>query len=165
MQNVDIKITKNIVEKIFIIDRKIFWFDPLHVEDKRNNHFCIRCEHSRLFVNEFLRLYGLNMDDILDLNQIKEAIDELNEEGVGFCSRGHKLIVKRGSRGIFLECNEINHAEKRDPTEDIIERVYGEDYLICPECEGRMKVRKNPRDGSVFLGCSNYPRCKFTRPT
>lgn len=34
----------------------------------------------------------------------------------------------------------------------------------CPECDGEM-VKRYGRDleGSEFLGCSNYPRCRFTQ--
>ena len=31
----------------------------------------------------------------------------------------------------------------------------------CPQCkEGRVERRENPRDGSVFYGCSNWPYCE-----
>ena len=32
---------------------------------------------------------------------------------------------------------------------------------ICPECGGQLK-EKNGKYGS-FIGCSNYPRCRYTR--
>lgn len=34
--------------------------------------------------------------------------------------------------------------------------------LICPRCDGDLKVRKGQY--GKFYGCSNYPRCKFTLP-
>ena len=35
----------------------------------------------------------------------------------------------------------------------------------CPQCkEGRLERRENPRSGSTFYGCSNYPYCSLTRP-
>ncbi len=35
----------------------------------------------------------------------------------------------------------------------------------CPHCkEGRLERRENPRSGSIFYGCSNYPYCSLTRP-
>lgn len=39
--------------------------------------------------------------------------------------------------------------------------------MACPKCGGalrRLTQRSGPDPGSQFLGCSNYPRCKFTRP-
>lgn len=38
---------------------------------------------------------------------------------------------------------------------------------ICPKCGGRLVERvakKGPASGSRFLGCSGYPRCRYTRP-
>lgn len=35
-------------------------------------------------------------------------------------------------------------------------------YTICPKCSSSL-VTRNSRNGSTFLGCSNYPRCKFTK--
>ena len=35
----------------------------------------------------------------------------------------------------------------------------------CPQCkEGRLERRENPRSGSTFFGCSNWPYCSLTRP-
>ena len=35
----------------------------------------------------------------------------------------------------------------------------------CPQCrEGRLERRENPRSGSTFFGCSNWPYCRLTRP-
>jgi DNA topoisomerase-1 len=33
---------------------------------------------------------------------------------------------------------------------------------ICPQCGGELVI-KNGRYGN-FIGCSNYPRCKYTKP-
>ncbi|MEM1130620.1 MAG: DNA topoisomerase, partial [Pseudomonadota bacterium] len=44
------------------------------------------------------------------------------------------------------------------PTED------GSDPRICPNCgTGRLSM-KTARSGGAFIGCSNYPECRFTRP-
>ncbi len=33
----------------------------------------------------------------------------------------------------------------------------------CPQCRGALLTRVNTRNGSSFLGCRNYPRCRYTR--
>jgi restriction system protein len=36
----------------------------------------------------------------------------------------------------------------------------------CPKCGGQLQLRtqrKGPQPGSQFLGCSNYPRCRYTK--
>jgi rRNA maturation endonuclease Nob1 len=38
---------------------------------------------------------------------------------------------------------------------------------VCPRCGGRLErrvARQGPRAGEPFLGCSNYPRCRYTAP-
>ena len=40
-----------------------------------------------------------------------------------------------------------------------------EDDVPCPVClEGHLQPRENPRDGSTFHGCSNWPYCSHTAP-
>jgi len=34
---------------------------------------------------------------------------------------------------------------------------------VCPKCEGRLKIKKRQRDGNKFIGCSNFPQCKYIR--
>lgn len=33
---------------------------------------------------------------------------------------------------------------------------------ICPSCHNKLVYRKNKRNGNKFLGCSNFPECKFS---
>ncbi|MHC0053313.1 type I DNA topoisomerase [Actibacterium sp. D379-3] len=40
----------------------------------------------------------------------------------------------------------------------------GTDPRLCPKCgAGRLNL-KTARSGGAFIGCSNYPECRFTRP-
>jgi restriction system protein len=41
------------------------------------------------------------------------------------------------------------------------------DFLTptCPRCSIKMTARKSTREGRVFWGCTNYPRCKQTFPS
>ena len=44
------------------------------------------------------------------------------------------------------------------------ERDDGRDRRLCPKCEaGRLSMR-TARSGGAFIGCSNYPECRYTRP-
>lgn len=46
--------------------------------------------------------------------------------------------------------------------QNIVEKQLKIENLICPRCNGELKLR-NGRNGK-FYGCSNYPRCRFTIP-
>lgn len=34
----------------------------------------------------------------------------------------------------------------------------------CPKCNGKLVIRVNSKTEEKFLGCSNYPKCKYTQP-
>lgn len=36
----------------------------------------------------------------------------------------------------------------------------------CPTafCNGRLVIRTNKSTGQKFIGCENYPKCKYTEP-
>lgn len=46
--------------------------------------------------------------------------------------------------------------------QNIVEKQLKMENLICPRCNGELKLR-NGKNGK-FYGCSNYPRCRFTMP-
>lgn len=67
----------------------------------------------------------------------------------------------------ILESVEITEKMARKEHVKNIKQNIGEkqlkmENLICPRCNGELKLR-NGRNGK-FYGCSNYPRCRFTMP-
>jgi ssDNA-binding Zn-finger/Zn-ribbon topoisomerase 1 len=34
----------------------------------------------------------------------------------------------------------------------------------CPQCDGSLIRRKNNLTKEAFLGCTNFPKCKYTQP-
>lgn len=37
------------------------------------------------------------------------------------------------------------------------------DHRQCPKCKNQLIERINSKNQYKFLGCNNYPKCKFTR--
>jgi len=81
------------------------------------------------------------------------------------------LILREGIYGKFLGCNHypdcnffslIKENEKMKPVrvQDVY-KVY--ETSRCPKCNGVLVLR-NGMYGK-FLGCSRYPKCKYTRST
>ena len=33
----------------------------------------------------------------------------------------------------------------------------------CPRCGGDLVLRTSSKDGTKFWGCSNFPRCRYTK--
>ena len=63
--------------------------------------------------------------------------------------------------GTCKECSANNPVVKQVRIEErqAFERKY--DPTVCPECGGKL-VEKNGRNGR-FVGCSNFPKCRFTK--
>ena len=59
---------------------------------------------------------------------------------------------------VLEKINEILEPHLFPPLED------GGDPRLCPNCEiGKLSMR-TARSGGAFIGCSNYPECRYTRP-
>lgn len=59
---------------------------------------------------------------------------------------------------VLEKINEVLEPHLFPPNED------GSDPRLCPNCgAGRLSMR-TARSGGAFIGCSNYPECRFTRP-
>ncbi|WP_373354244.1 type I DNA topoisomerase [Pseudoroseicyclus sp. CXY001] len=59
---------------------------------------------------------------------------------------------------VLEKINEVLEPHLFPPTED------GSDPRACPNCgTGRLSMR-TARSGGAFIGCSNYPECRYTRP-
>ncbi|MDK3073275.1 type I DNA topoisomerase [Sedimentitalea sp. JM2-8] len=58
---------------------------------------------------------------------------------------------------VLEKINEVLEPHLFPPTED------GSDPRLCPNCgAGRLSMR-TARSGGAFIGCSNYPECRYTR--
>ena len=65
----------------------------------------------------------------------------------------------------IIESNITDKSERKKHVRNIRNRISEDnskvDNMICPKCGGNLVVR-NGKYGS-FIGCSNYPKCKFTK--
>ncbi|MFV2002038.1 MAG: type I DNA topoisomerase [Paracoccaceae bacterium] len=61
-------------------------------------------------------------------------------------------------REVLDKIDEVLEPHVFPPTED------GHDPRICRKCGNGRLALKTARSGSAFIGCSNYPECRFTRP-
>ena len=66
---------------------------------------------------------------------------------------GAQMIIKEGRYGKFLACP--NYPECKN-IKNFVEPV-GK----CPICGGDVSKKHGKKSGSIFYGCSNYPKCSF----
>ncbi len=99
----------------------------------------------------------LNKRDITTLEETKEKCPDC----------GERLLVKLGKYGKFLSCSNYPTCEFARPlSEDIPKDENGHnisDFGKCESCEDGVYILKQGRFGK-FLACSNYPKCKTTKP-
>jgi DNA topoisomerase-1 len=98
--------------------------------------------------------------------------DATTGEKCQVCDEG--FIVKRhGKFGDFFACNKYPacktaYLEIEEGKFKIKEKKVSKSTgNLCPECKkkgmkGELLERSNKRDGSVFFGCSLYPKCRYT---
>ncbi len=80
---------------------------------------------------------------------------------------GGKLVIKFGKNGSFLACTNYPDCKFTSEFERLPDgtiKIVEEEKVgePCPECKSEL-LFKSGKFGR-FIGCSNYPTCKYTRP-
>ncbi len=100
----------------------------------------------------------LNKRDVITLEETDQICPEC---------KTHKMVVKLGKYGKFLSCSGYPDCEYAEPVEK--DKVYNDDgeevteFGKCDKCDDGVFILKRGRYGK-FLACSNYPKCKNTKP-
>ncbi|PWE49399.1 type I DNA topoisomerase [Thioclava sp. NG1] len=97
--------------------------------------------------------------------------DQLDDISAG--DRDYKEVLKRFWRDFSAaleETSELRISEVLDKIDEVLAphlyppRPDGSDPRICPLCGSGKLHLKTARSGGAFIGCGNYPECRFTRP-
>ena len=117
-----------------------------------------------VFLTNYFRKY-VGYEFTADLEQ------ELDEVSAG--DADYKAVLSRFWRDFsaaIAETSELRITEVLDKINEVLEphlfpaNKEGTDPRLCPNCGlGRLSMR-TARSGGAFIGCSNYPECRFTRP-
>ena len=116
------------------------------------------------FLTNFFRRY-VEYDFTADLE------NELDEISAG--QRNYKDVLARFWRDFtaaIAETADLRISEVLEKIDDFLAphlypaRADGSDPRLCPTCgTGRLNL-KTARSGGAFIGCGNYPDCRYTRP-
>ena len=116
------------------------------------------------FLTNFFRRY-VEYDFTADLE------NELDDVSAG--DREYKDVLARFWRDFsaaVAETSDLRIGEVLEKIDDFLSphlypaRADGGDPRLCPTCgTGRLHL-KTARSGGAFIGCGNYPECRFTRP-
>ena len=83
----------------------------------------------------------------------------LSHKTIAFTADGVERLSQRLSENIVSD-TERKQKHIHSVRQNITERELQVANMICPRCKGRLVERHG--EYGRFLGCSNYPRCKFT---
>jgi DNA topoisomerase-1 len=79
---------------------------------------------------------------------------------------GKEMAIKRGRFGTFLACTGYPDCKTTRHIHSTTRKAAQPDVVLeekCPTCGKAQLVRRHGRFGE-FIGCQNYPKCKYTRP-
>ena len=79
---------------------------------------------------------------------------------------GKEMIIKRGRFGTFLACTGYPNCKTTRRLVTGTKKAKAPDVPLgekCPDCGEGELLRRAGRFGD-FIGCQNYPKCKYTRP-
>lgn len=117
-----------------------------------------------IFLTNYFRKYvGYNFTADLEnqLDDISAGRRDYKDVLSGFWRDFSAAIAETADlriREVLDKIDEVLAPHVFPPTED------GQDPRLCRRCgNGRLGL-KTARSGSAFIGCSNYPECRFTRP-
>ncbi len=96
----------------------------------------------------------------------KEESETLEDHVCPDC--GGKLVKRTSKKGVFYGCGNYPRCKYMEDTEgnrisiEKKEEKIPSDAPYCPQCKTGRLVEKKSRYGKTFIGCSNYPKCKYT---
>lgn len=106
-------------------------------------------------------------DKVADIDAHVKRQDVTQEKLDEACPKcGKPLTIRLGKRGRFIGCSGYPDCDyTRNVSEDSSEAEAAAEVIAdrsCPQCESPLVI-KSGRYGK-FIGCSNYPKCKFMEP-
>ncbi|KQC08273.1 MAG: DNA topoisomerase I [Candidatus Cloacimonas sp. SDB] len=125
-------------------------------------------EYGKIFWQDPLQEYYSSLKNSINKIDIRKAKKDMTEITDIKCEKcDSNMIIKWGPSGQFLacsnfpKCKNIKNFERLEDGSIKIKEPEKTDEK-CPKCNHNLIV-KSGRYGK-FLACSNYPKCKFTKP-
>jgi DNA topoisomerase I len=134
---------------------------------------CEKCGEGELLERISRHGFFLGCSRYPDCDFIEDLSPELPEADpnappkVEYCDNcGKEMAIKRGRFGAFLACTGYPDCKTTRRLVEGTRTARQADEPLdekCPTCGEVNLVKKHGRYGE-FIGCSNYPKCKYTRP-
>ena len=117
-----------------------------------------------IFLSEYFRKY-VGYDYTAELEVELDNISSGKSEWIGILTKFWTEFFPTIEAANDLRISEVLERINDILTPHIFPNTEGkEDPRLCQNCNnGKLSIRTS-RSGSAFIGCSNYPTCKFVRP-
>jgi len=119
-------------------------------------------------VTTFLSSYFRRYVDYDFTKRLEQQLDEVSAGEAGYKDVLHQFW--RDFSAALADTADLRIGEVLDKIDEVLSshlyplREDGTDPRLCPNCgAGRLSMR-TARAGGAFIGCSNYPDCRYTRP-
>ncbi|WP_339114267.1 type I DNA topoisomerase [Thioclava sp. GXIMD2076] len=135
----------------------------------------VRKDKNRLFPEDKGRLVTVFLENYfrryVEYDFTAGLEDQLDDVSAG--SRDYKEVLSRFWRDFsaaLAETSELRITEVLDKIDEVLAphiyppREDGSNPRICPVCGNGQLHLKTARSGGAFIGCGNYPECRYTRP-
>ncbi len=114
---------------------------------------------NRFKVNSLVVMVQNNADridvpNVINLKKLKKYLKRYND--------GTNLTTEQMDYIYFELINAHSHMSNRQHVKNIKQTQKDINHGICPRCGGRLVERVN-KNGQTFIGCSNYPNCRFIK--
>ncbi len=134
-----------------------------HMEEKLDD--IAEGEHEwQPLIKEFYEPFEKSIESKKKTIKKTDVIHEETDEKCELC--GNPMVVKLGKNGKFLSCSTYPKCKNARPLKEDLEKEQELQKEFkdekCDKC-GSPMIIKNGRFGE-FLACSDYPKCKTTRP-
>jgi DNA topoisomerase-1 len=113
-------------------------------------------------MHKFWSKFKALVDDKMKTVQRQDVTQEALDEACPEC--GEKLSIRLGRRGRFIGCSAYpnckytRNVDSNGEEKEVVASEVVEDRT-CPLCDSELLIKQGRY--SKFIGCSNYPKCKF----
>ena len=165
--------TKNYSGRIYGNDSQREWTQVL-AYGRTKNKFYSPVKQNQTHVYRLKDILGNKYSFISCIVFLKANISYLESDFV-FTPRELKKYLKKTIKEECISSNDILDAynkvkeykdnplkNTKEHVKEIKQTLKNIDNLICPRCGGQLLLRHG-NGGTMFYGCSNYPKCKFTK--
>lgn len=167
------KIAEGEIDNIAYLHEFYDTFNPLvekaygemkEVELEKVGRKCPECGQDLVYRNgrygKFISCISFPKCKYTESQEQEEITKDSNGQEKTCPNCGAHMVIKKGRYGPFWACSKYPECKTIVPLKEKAKpEPIGE---MCPEC-GKELVRRKSRFGTTFIGCSNYPKCKYVR--